>query len=180
MKLLRLLERLYLAPFRAPLQGRILALPTNIRLGWKGLPGISILRKFVNYGRKRVLQYRHLRAYPMKLFTVARVFVPGTLQGSTLGQDPGLTHVDQNRLERVARDKHSSLLQKFVNYGHKIVLQYRHPRAYPMKLLRSLECLSLAHFRAPLQGRILALPTNIRLGWKGLPGKNTIAYYENS
>jgi hypothetical protein len=27
---------------------------------------------------------------------------------------------------------------------------------------------------APLKGR----PTNIRLGWKGLPGTNTLAYYE--
>jgi hypothetical protein len=25
----------------------------------------------------------------------------------------------------------------------------------------------------------LALPTNTRLGWKGLPGTNTLAYYEN-
>ena len=25
----------------------------------------------------------------------------------------------------------------------------------------------------------LALPTNIRLGWKRLPGTNTLAYYEN-
>jgi len=24
-----------------------------------------------------------------------------------------------------------------------------------------------------------ALPTNIRLGWKGLPGTNVLAYYEN-
>ncbi len=24
-----------------------------------------------------------------------------------------------------------------------------------------------------------ALPTNIRLGWKGLPGTNTLAYYGN-
>jgi hypothetical protein len=24
------------------------------------------------------------------------------------------------------------------------------------------------------------IPTNIRLGWKGLPGTNTLAYYENS
>jgi len=30
-----------------------------------------------------------------------------------------------------------------------------------------------------LQGRPLALPTNIRLGWKGLPRTNTLAYYEN-
>jgi hypothetical protein len=27
--------------------------------------------------------------------------------------------------------------------------------------------------------RPLASPTNIRLGWKGLPGTNTLAYYEN-
>ncbi len=26
----------------------------------------------------------------------------------------------------------------------------------------------------------LVLPANIRLGWKGLPGTNTQAYYENS
>jgi hypothetical protein len=26
---------------------------------------------------------------------------------------------------------------------------------------------------------LLALPTKTRLGWKGLPGTNTLAYYEN-
>ncbi len=31
-----------------------------------------------------------------------------------------------------------------------------------------------------LQGRLLALPTNIRLGWEGLQGTNTLAYYEHS
>jgi hypothetical protein len=31
----------------------------------------------------------------------------------------------------------------------------------------------------PLWSRPLALPTNIRLGWKSLPGTNTLAYYEN-
>ncbi len=29
-----------------------------------------------------------------------------------------------------------------------------------------------------LEVRLLALPTNIRLGWEGLPGTNTLAYYE--
>jgi hypothetical protein len=28
-------------------------------------------------------------------------------------------------------------------------------------------------------GRLLAFPTNTGLGWKGLPGTNTLAYYEN-
>jgi hypothetical protein len=37
------------------------------------------------------------------------------------------------------------------------------------------------HLKAPtLHGRLLALPTNIRLGWKGLPWTNTLAYYSNS
>jgi len=39
----------------APLTSRLMALYTNIRLGWKGLPGTkqsSLLRKSVNYGRK--------------------------------------------------------------------------------------------------------------------------------
>ncbi len=38
---------------------------------------------------------------------------------STLGQAPGLIHKHQTRLERLVRDKHSSLLQKSVNYGCK-------------------------------------------------------------
>jgi hypothetical protein len=28
--------------------------------------------------------------------------------------------------------------------------------------------------------RLQALPTNIRLGWKGMPGTNTLAHYEHS
>jgi hypothetical protein len=33
---------------------------------------------------------------------------------------------------------------------------------------------------APLQGKLLALPSNNELGWKGLPGANTLVYYKNS
>ncbi len=32
---------------------------------------------------------------------------------------------------------------------------------------------------APDKGRLLALPTNIILVWKGLSGKNTLAYYKH-
>jgi hypothetical protein len=35
------------------------------------------------------------------------------------------------------------------------------------------------HPGAPLQGWILALPINFRLGWKGLPGTNTLAHLEH-
>jgi hypothetical protein len=33
---------------------------------------------------------------------------------------------------------------------------------------------------APPLGRLLALPTNIRLGWRGLAGTNTLVYYEKA
>ncbi len=32
---------------------------------------------------------------------------------------------------------------------------------------------------APLQGKLLALPTDITLEWKGLLGTNPLAYYKN-
>jgi hypothetical protein len=32
---------------------------------------------------------------------------------------------------------------------------------------------------APLQGRLLTMPANIKLGWKSLPAMNALAYYEN-
>ncbi len=42
-----------------------------------------------------------------------------------------------------------------------------------------LEPIQVNHYLvAPLQGRILALPTNIRLGWKGLLATNTLAYFD--
>jgi hypothetical protein len=31
---------------------------------------------------------------------------------------------------------------------------------------------------APPKGRLLTFPTNIRLGWKGLQGTKTLAYYK--
>jgi hypothetical protein len=39
----------------------------------------------------------------------------------TLWQAPGLAHKHYIRMERLDRDKHSSLLQKFVNYKQKKV-----------------------------------------------------------
>jgi hypothetical protein len=32
----------------------------------------------------------------------------------------------------------------------------------------------------PLLSRLMALATNTKLGWKGLPKANTLAYYEHS
>ncbi len=36
----------------AALLGRLLALPTNIGLGWECPPGTDLLETFINYGRK--------------------------------------------------------------------------------------------------------------------------------
>jgi hypothetical protein len=33
---------------------------------------------------------------------------------------------------------------------------------------------------APLKGKLLALPANVRLGRKGLPGTNDVAYFDSS
>ncbi len=39
--------------------------------------------------------------------------------------------------------------------------------------------LPIEHPKSPLLIYSPALSINIRLGWKGLPRKNTLAYYEN-
>ncbi len=43
----------------------------------------------------------------------------GVLFGCSTQVGYSLTHKHQSRLERLARDKHSSLLRTFVNYGRK-------------------------------------------------------------
>ncbi len=49
------------------------------------------------------------------------------LKGASLGQAlSGLILKHLTKLERLAMDKHSSLLQKLVNYGHKKVLIVGH------------------------------------------------------
>jgi hypothetical protein len=46
-------------------------------------------------------------------------YIEAFLRWSTLGQAASLTHKNYIMLEKPARDQHSSLLQTFVNYGHK-------------------------------------------------------------
>jgi hypothetical protein len=43
----------------------------------------------------------------------------GPFRCPTQGHTPGLTHKHKARLERLAKDKHSRLLQKSVNYDTK-------------------------------------------------------------
>ncbi len=43
------------------------------------------------------------------------------------------------------------------------------PGAYPR----------VEHLKGASLGKYLALPTNIRLGWKGLPVRSTLGYYDN-
>ncbi len=75
----------------------------------------SLLQKFVIYNRKKIHNivtcgqcYETFYGRKFRLFWC-----------STLGQAPGLTHKHQTRLERLAKDKHSTLFKKFVTYGRK-------------------------------------------------------------
>jgi hypothetical protein len=74
-------------------------------------------------------------------------------------------------LESLAWDKQFSLSQTFVNYDFKKFLTLR-PGHYVLKTFYG--C-NLRFF----YGRLLALPTNISLGWKALPGTKTLVYYKH-
>jgi len=50
-----------------------------------------------------------------------------------------------------------------------MVKSHKLPGAYPR----------VEHLSGDSLGQALAFPTNIRLGWRGLPWKNTLAYYKN-
>ncbi len=74
----------------------------------------SLVRKFVNYGHKK-FYYTGTGGQSYK------TFYGRNLQIYTLSQS-----VCQPKMEKLAKDKHSSLVRKFVNYGHKNVLLHWH------------------------------------------------------
>jgi hypothetical protein len=90
------------------------------------------------------------------------------------------------RLERPTRVKHSSVIGPFENYGRKKFYNTSlcgqcYKTFYCRKLRLFIISFHNKHFSgAPLSCRLLASPTNIRLGLKGLPWTNTLAYYEES
>ncbi len=121
-------------------------------------------------------------------------------RSSTLGQSPSLAHKQQTRLEQLTGYKHSSLLQKSVNYVRKKfynigtrcqcyktfflhhcqqgLISYR---VCPWKpfLVRSqnlrarLEPTQLEHLSdASFLGKLLVLPANDILVWKVIAGYN--------
>ncbi len=49
----------------------------------------------------------------------------------------------------------------------------------PMFIGKAGAYLSEAPYGAPLKRKLLALSSNIRLGWKSSQEKNTLTYYEN-
>ncbi len=100
--------------------------------------------------------------------------------------------------ERIAWDKHSSLLQTFVNYGHKSFITLgsainitnifmdenfdwaKYAKALVPRMAFKPSLMFASKARVYLSGetysRLLAFASNIRLGWKCLPGTNTLAY----
>jgi hypothetical protein len=94
-------------------------LPTNIKLGWKGLPGTNTLAYYV-----------HLKITGEKCFITQ---APGGQYYNTL-------------------------------YSHNLLM---------FLIIYSLMFASKAKaYASEASFRLLALPTNIRLAWKGLPGTN--------
>jgi hypothetical protein len=57
---------------------------------------------------------------PMLAFKTRAYLRQPHFRCSTFGVAPGLTHKHKTWLEKLARDKLSSLLLKFVNYGQKV------------------------------------------------------------
>ncbi len=52
-------------------------------------------------------------------------------------------------------------------------------RLSPCLQVRSRAYPRVEHLKGASLGPAMALPTTIRLGWKGLAGTNALAYYEN-
>ncbi len=134
------------------------------------------------------------------------------LKGSSLGSTPALFINSRQGWKRLTRDKRSSLLRNFVNYGRKKCynIDYRAQcyktfygnylrivvlnqsvcswQAFSVQsngLQLRLQPTRVKHLLGPPHqrtggGRRGALPANIRLSWKGLPGTNNLAYNGNS
>ncbi len=114
--------------------GQSLALLTNIRLGWKGLPGTNS-RAY----------YKHSSITPQKCFIKW-----------TLG---------------------TNLIKLFTNFHNKPeCLSWQGKRLQPSLLFVGKA--RMDELKGSSLRQASALP-NIRLGWKGLPRTNTLAYYDN-
>ncbi len=91
-------------------------------------PGSNVLKLFYVHNLRMFVISQSV--CPWKAFTACVLIVgkAGTYLSealsrcSTLEQAPGLTHNHQTRLERLARNKQSHLLRKFVNCGQKSFL----------------------------------------------------------
>jgi hypothetical protein len=102
------------------------------------------------------------------------MFVPGKpfqVLPSRVGSR--LTHKHRTRLERLARDKHSSLLQTFLDYDRKKFCNSE-TCGQCYKTFMVVNTFLVLHF----YGRLLVSPANIRPSWKGFSGTNALAYYE--
>jgi hypothetical protein len=84
----------------------------------------------------------------------------------------------------LAREKHSSLLRKSVNYGQKSCITLA-PERVGEDLKAVFVCPEpcIIKLITPVIygfcNKLAFLSLNTRLGWKGSPGTNTLAYYGN-
>ncbi len=78
------------------------------------------------------------------------------------------------------RNKHSSLLGPFISYDENKANVFVQDRLFQPNLIFASKVRAYLSEVAPLYGRLLALPTNIRLRWKSLQGRNTQTYLAHS
>jgi hypothetical protein len=82
------------------------------------------------------------------------------------------------RLEKLARDKHSSLLRKAIKYGQKKFYNIgpwrKSYKTFFICRLRRGQCSESVFYGFLYYARVF-----VKLDWKGLPRTNALAYYEN-
>ncbi len=89
-----------------------------------GITNLSLYEHFIHndirFGNKTIFIYLQIRFGCILAPSIQTAYPSeAPFRCSTIGYAPSLTYTYQTRLERLARDKHSSLLQRSVNYGRK-------------------------------------------------------------
>ncbi len=95
---------------------------TKLLLFFKTTTGRNVIKLFISVIRNKLecLSLESVYQPCLKFATKSTVYLSVAVERcSTPRQATDLRHIHQIRLERLARDKHSSLLRKLVNYGRK-------------------------------------------------------------
>ncbi len=123
-----------------PLLGKLLALPTNIILGWKSLPGTNTLAQYENSYITAVKSFITLSPGA----NVIKKFWPKFTNYRTK------LECLLEYTEKLARDKHSSSVRKFVHYGCKKFYNIE-PRLSTLRVRGQLTTLACSMSSSPMK-----------------------------